>query len=145
VVTGSPFKVERQTEMSADVDAVTAREQAWVEALLAGDIAALESLLSPRFLLVGVRSTGTEPIGRDAWFATLSAMRFHAMALDRVEVSLFGGCAVASVNGEWTVDFHGRRIDERFLLTDVWAREAGEWRVVRRHSSPYAKNPSASA
>lgn len=125
--------------MTGDIEAVTAREQAWVEALLAGDIAKLETLLSPCFLLVGVRSTGTEPIGRDVWFATLGAMRFHAMALKGVEVSLFGDCALASVYGEWTVDFHGRRIDERFLLTDVWMREAVGWRAVRRHSSPYPK------
>jgi len=34
------------------------------------------------------------------------------------------------------VRYLGQPIDERVLLTDVWVREEGRWRVVRRHSSP---------
>ena len=43
---------------------------------------------------------------------------------------------VATVDAQWQVRYMGQLIDERVLLTDVWARVGEGWQVIRRHSSP---------
>lgn len=125
------------TQAPADVAAVTAREAQWTAALIAADSAALEDLLAPEFQLVGVRSTGVAAVPRAAWLASAPTIVFHKFKTETTSVQLFGDTALATVEGEWDIEFAGRPIREHFYVTDVWVRRAGHWRVVRRHSSPF--------
>jgi ketosteroid isomerase-like protein len=85
---------------------------------------------------------------RDAWFAGLGRMTFRRFNPNVTSVEAFGDTALATVEGDWTLEFDGRLIDENFYVTDVWVRREGQWRIVRRHSSPYqaaAVSPAADA
>jgi ketosteroid isomerase-like protein len=118
----------------ADIETL---ERQFGEAILAKDYAVLETLLAPEYRLVGVRSTGTSDMPRDAWFAGLGRMTFRRFKPRVTSVEVFGDTALATVEGDWTLEFDGRQIDEHFYVTDVWVRRDGGWRIVRRHSSPY--------
>jgi ketosteroid isomerase-like protein len=114
-------------------------EQAWRDALLAGDEARLQRLLHPDFQLVGIRSTGVSAFSRQTWFDTLGRMTISALDVAVTDLTALDGLAIATVEGSWTLEMDGRAIDERFLLTDVWVPGGDGWQVVRRHSSPYPK------
>ena len=124
--------------MAADapcVDVVTL-EAEWRDALLAKDEAALRRLIHPRYKLVGIRSTGSVAVDLEQWIAALRRMDIAALDVRVTDCVALDNVIVATVDAQWKVRYLGQPIDERVLLTDVWVREDGHWRVLRRHSSP---------
>lgn len=118
-------------------------EQALVEALSAHDRPALERILAPEFRLVGIRSTGQADMPRQPWLEASKDMVFHQFEVGVKAVEDYGDVAISTVDGYWRMDWRALKIDERFLLTDVWLHRDRAWRLVRRHSSPY-QPPDAS-
>ena len=121
----------------SDTQEIEGLEIDFSKAIVEKDMARLEALLAPEYRLVGVRSTGTSDMPRDAWFAGLGRMVFSRFEPTVSSVEVFGDTALATVEGSWALEFDGRQIDESFYVTDVWVRRDGQWRIVRRHSSPY--------
>lgn len=111
-------------------------ERAWRDALFAKDVAELRRLIHPQFKLVGIRSTGTVAVGLDEWLVALEKMDIASLEIRVVESIQLEGTMVATVDAQWKVRFMGHCIDERVLLTDVWAKGKEGWQVIRRHSSP---------
>ena len=117
------------------VDVVTL-EAEWRDALLAKDETALRRLIHPRYKLVGVRSTGSVAVDLEQWITALRRMDIAALDVRVIDCVALDNVIVATVDAQWKVRYLGQPIDERVLLTDVWVREDGRWRVLRRHSSP---------
>jgi ketosteroid isomerase-like protein len=128
----------------SDAQEIEGLENDFSKAILEKDMVRLDALLAPEYRLVGVRSTGTSDMPREAWFAGLGRMTFSRFEPTVSSIEVFGDTALATVEGSWTLEFDGRHIDERFYVTDVWVRRDGQWRIVRRHSSPYQPAVSAS-
>lgn len=124
--------------MAADAPCVdvVSLEAEWRDALLSKDEDALRRLIHPRFKLVGIRSTGSVAVDLDQWIAALRRMDIAALDVRVTDCVALADVIVATVDAQWKVRYLGQPIDERVLLTDVWVREDGRWRVVRRHSSP---------
>ena len=124
--------------MDADapcVDVMTL-EAEWRDALLSKDEEALRRLIHPQYKLVGIRSTGSVAVDLEQWIAALRRMDIAALDVRVTDCVALDNVIVATVDAQWKVRYLGQPIDERVLLTDVWVREQGQWRVVRRHSSP---------
>ena len=121
----------------SDTREIEGLENDFSKAIVEKDMVRLDALLAPEYRLVGVRSTGTSDMARDAWFAGLGRMAFSRFEPSVSSVEVFGDTALATVEGSWALEFDGRQIDESFYVTDVWVRRDGQWRIVRRHSSPY--------
>jgi hypothetical protein len=117
------------------VDVVTL-EAEWRDALLSKDEEALRRLIHPQYKLVGIRSTGSVAVDLEQWIAALRRMDIAALDVRVTDCVALDNVIVATVDAQWKVRYLGQPIDERVLLTDVWVREDGRWRVVRRHSSP---------
>ena len=115
---------------------VRALEAEWRDALLSKDEAALRRLIHPQYKLVGIRSTGSVAVDLEQWIAALRRMDIAALEVRVTDCVALDNVIVATVDAQWKVRYLGQPIDERVLLTDVWVREDGRWRVVRRHSSP---------
>ena len=115
---------------------VTTLEAEWRVALLAKDEAALRRLIHPQYKLVGIRSTGSVAVDLEQWIAALRRMDIAALEVRVTDCVALDNVIVATVDAQWKVRYLGQPIDERVLLTDVWVREEGQWRVLRRHSSP---------
>jgi len=111
-------------------------EAEWRDALLAKDEAALRRLIHPLYKLVGIRSTGSVAVNLEQWIAALRRMDIAALEVRVTDCVALDNVIVATVDAQWKVRYLGQPIDERVLLTDVWVREDGTWRVLRRHSSP---------
>ena len=115
---------------------VTTLEGEWRDALLAKDEKALRRLIHPQYKLVGIRSTGSVAVDLEQWIAALRRMDIAALEVRVTDCVALDNVIVATVDAQWKVRYLGQPIDERVLLTDVWVREDGAWRVLRRHSSP---------
>ena len=115
---------------------VTTLEGEWRDALIAKDEEALRRLIHPRFKLVGIRSTGSVAVDLEQWILALRRMDIASLEVRVTDCVALDNAIVATVDAKWKVRYLGQPIDERVLLTDVWVREEGTWRVVRRHSSP---------
>jgi hypothetical protein len=115
---------------------VATLEGEWRDALLQKDEETLRRLIHPRFKLVGIRSTGSVAVDLEQWIAALRRMDIAALEVRVTDCVALDNAIVATVDAQWKVRYLGQPIDERVLLTDVWVREDGRWRVVRRHSSP---------
>ena len=63
--------------------------------------------------------------------AVLKAFR-DATVLDQV--------MVGTVQARWRLKYLGRIIEDCVVLTDVWVRDDGQWRAIRRHSTPAPAN-----
>ena len=111
-------------------------EAEWRDALLQKDEAAIRRLIHPQFKLVGIRSTGSVAVDLEQWIAALRRMDIAALEVRVTDCVALEDVIVATVDAQWKVRYLGQPIDERVLLTDVWVREGGTWRVLRRHSSP---------
>ena len=111
-------------------------ERQWRDALFAKDEAALRRLIHPLFKLVGIRSTGTVTVGLDDWLGALKKMDIASLEVRVTDSVRVDHTIVATVDAQWKLRFMGQTIDERVLLTDVWALTGAGWQVLRRHSSP---------
>ena len=124
--------------MVADAACVDIRtlEAEWRDALLQKDEDALRRLIHPQYKLVGIRSTGSVAVDLEQWITALRRMDIAALEVRVTDCVALDNVIVATVDAQWKVRYLGQPIDERVLLTDVWVREDGRWRVLRRHSSP---------
>ena len=124
--------------MAADAPCIDAREleYQWRDALIAKDEASLRRLIHPQFRLVGIRSTGSVAVDLEQWITALRRMDIASLEVRVTDCVALDDVLIATVDAQWKVRYLGQLIDERVLLTDVWVREGGNWRVVRRHSSP---------
>ncbi len=122
--------------MAVDRNIIAEIERAWRDALFAKDEAALRELIHPQFKLVGIRSTGSVGVGLEEWLVALQRMDIASLDVRVIDSIACDETIVATVDAQWKVRFMGQPIDERVLLTDVWVREGGRWKVIRRHSSP---------
>ena len=109
---------------------VKSLEAEWRDALLAKDEDTLRRLIHPQYKLVGIRSTGSVAVDLEQWIAALRRMDIAALEVRVTDCVALDNVIVATVDAQWKVRYLGQPIDERVLLTDVWVREDGRWRVA---------------
>jgi hypothetical protein len=115
---------------------INSLECEWRDALLKGDVERLRSLVHPRFVLIGTRSTGPFTIDREEWLAAVQQREIVAIDLDIRDAVILDQVMIGTIEARWTVKYLGGEIEDCVLLTDVWVRDEEGWRCVRRHSSP---------
>ena len=122
--------------MAADCDLIRSLECEWRDALLSRDVDRLRSLIHPRFVLIGTRSSGPFVIDREEWLAAVQQREIVSIDLDIRDAVVLEDMMIGTIEARWKVKYLGGEIDDCVLLTDVWIREEGRWQAVRRHSSP---------
>ena len=128
--------------MNNDVAEIVELGKRWVEAELAGDTAAMDSLAHNDFLLVG-------PLGfildKAQWLERYSSGAFVTSALDwrDTTVRLFGDCAVVIGVHDQEAAYRGQPNNGQFRATHILIREDGDWTLVGMHLSPIATPPTA--
>ncbi len=115
---------------------IEAVERQWRDALCAKDMDLLRSLIHPRFVLIGTRSSGPFTMTRDEWLEAIQRRELVSIELEVGDALVLDQVMVGTVHANWCVKYLGREIEDCVLLTDVWVFDEGRWRVVRRHSSP---------
>jgi hypothetical protein len=118
--------------------AVLAAEKLRCDAMLAGDIAALEPLLDPR--LQFHHATGAVD-DKPAYLAKMAAGRITYVAIEWSEerviaLSEDSAVLVGRMATDVRVEGSHKRLNNR--VTTVWSSEAGVWRLVVFQSTPLA-------
>ena len=124
-----------------DAADIRTAEAEWNAAILAKDQAILDRYTAPEFELTGGAAGRDDAVPRSAWMANLKRMTFVKYETSVTDLHMAGDVAIATVEGNWTVEMNGRKGSEPFLLRDTWARRPGGWQVVSRYRVD--RNPEA--
>lgn len=119
-----------------DLQVVDALEREWRDALCRRDMDRLRTLIHPDFVLIGTRSTGPFVMHRDEWLDAIQRREVETIDLEVRDATALNGVMVGTVYAQWKVKYLGRLIQDCVLLTDVWVNDDGQWRAIRRHSTP---------
>jgi ketosteroid isomerase-like protein len=122
---------------------IGALEREWRDALCAKDVDRLRTLIHPRFVLIGTRSTGPFILTRDEWLDAIQKRELISIDLDIRDAVIFDQVMIGTIEAKWRVKYLGGEIEDCVLLTDVWVKDDERWKVVRRHSSPAPPNNKA--
>jgi ketosteroid isomerase-like protein len=109
---------------SPDKGAIIANEQAWTDAFIKSDPAAVKHLLADDF--VGVSAKG-EMYGRSQAIAEIAGGASVAGGLGEVHVTFHGDTAIAQ-GRSWSKDKSGAQ--EHLIWLDTWMCRGGAWQVV---------------
>ena len=73
------------------------------------------------------------------WIGELRSGRFIYNAIDVKEVSAknYGNTSVLVGRAEYTVTMLGQRSKYRLVYTEVYAKKAGQWKLVNLHTCSY--------
>jgi hypothetical protein len=123
----------RGDTLTAEFEAL---EQAWGEALVRQDRAALERFLAPDYTLV-VSATPDQPVARDTWLAQAEGpYRIEHFRIERLRARLLAdGLVAVSLLFEQRATVGGVDRSGVFFLTDIWRRGGANWEVVARYSA----------
>ena len=111
-------------------------EGEWRDALCSRDMDRLRSLVHRDFVLIGTRSTGPFLMQRDEWLDAIERRQVDSIDLDVRDATALPDVLIGTVHARWRIKYLGRLIEDCVVLTDVWVKEEGEWKVIRRHSTP---------
>jgi ketosteroid isomerase-like protein len=111
-------------------------EREWRDALCTKDMDRLQSLVHPDFVLIGTRSTGPFVMHRDEWLDAIQRRDVDTIDLEVHDATALDQVMVGTVQAKWRVKYLGRVIEDCVVLTDVWVKDEGRWRALRRHSTP---------
>lgn len=121
-----------------DVADVTAREQAWSNAWVAGDLSVLESLHNPDYVAINNigQFTSRKQVIDDV---RAGLFRYTSMLHKNVQIRIYGQTAV--VNGLTINKGHrdSRDVSGQFAYTRVYQKNDGVWRAVL---SQYTRIPA---
>lgn len=111
-------------------------ERDWRDALCKRDMARLQSLVHPDFVLIGTRSSGPFMMHRNEWLDAIQRREIDSIDLEVHDATALDQVMVGTVHAKWRVKYLGRVIEDCVLLTDVWVFDDGRWQALRRHSTP---------
>jgi hypothetical protein len=115
---------------------IEALEQEWRDALCRKDMEKLRALVHPDFVLIGTRSSGPFTMHRDDWLDAIQRRDVESIEVRVSDATALDQVMVGTVLAKWRLKYLGRVIEDCVLLTDVWVRDDGQWRAIRRHSTP---------
>lgn len=118
-----------------DAQQVVARAQQWQRAIEERDVQAAGRILDDDFSLVLVWPT-VSVLGRSEWLRTLPDYRVHEYEIEDRIVDSTDDLALIVQRVRMTTSVAGIDRDGTFVISDVWRRQNGTWRVWRRHSTP---------
>jgi len=124
-------------EAPADVtvDVLLERAARWDAAIKERDLVAAESLLASDFALELVQPVRSV-MGRDVWLEMLADYVVHEWEVEEQVVDQGEDVAALLQRVRMRATVMGEDRSGTFVVSDLWRRIDGEWRVWRRHSTP---------
>jgi hypothetical protein len=120
--------------VSAEEDIVE-RGDAWQRAIEARDPEAAAEILADDYALV-VTHPEAAVMPREEWLRVLPSYEVSAYEIHDRTVEIREDVAVVVQRIAMTAVVFGVDRSGVFILVDLWVRDAGTWRVWRRHSTP---------
>ena len=125
----------------ANTDSTTAMLEAlesdWNQAHMKGDAATLDALWSDD-LVVAVPGMPVMSKSDVLSFVRSGRMHFERYETSDIRVRVYGTAAVVTGRLQRTRTIDGKRLDDDWRFTKVYANQQGKWRVVAFHASEAA-------
>jgi ketosteroid isomerase-like protein len=127
---------------------ISALERQWTVAFQKKDYAALQELMADGYsLVIAVKDMPLQVVPRNAWLESLEDYDISDAHIDHITVRVYGEVAVVVMLWHQFAILAGQDRSAQFMLTDIWIKQGGEWKIVERHSSrpehPGAARPTA--
>jgi len=119
----------------ADVDELRARDEGWRRSIVARDAEAVLDFLDEDYRLELVQPERSV-IHRELWLRTLSDYHVHEWTEEDQVIDVQGDLGVILHRVYMRATVLGSDRSGVFVLTDIWRRQDGRWKVWRRHSTP---------
>lgn len=111
------------------------RIEAFQRVIEARDVEAARAVLDEDYALVLVQPKPLV-VTRSQWLGALPDYVVHEWTVQERFVDEDGDCAAVLQKGFQRAVVQGQSRDGAFIVSDIWRRRDGAWRVWRRHSSP---------
>ena len=129
---------EGETGLGAELGRL---EQRFMTAVADRDLDFLERHLGEEFTLTTGRP-GHETRNRSEWLeVTATTYEIRSFSFDELEALDYGEVAVVRSRYSQEASMGGADRTQTFLMTDVWHRREGAFRLVTRHISPLPRDP----
>ena len=126
-------------EKSTDAEqAIKKVEKEWAEALVKRDLAAIDRIESPDWMLADPEGNLVSKANTDADLKS-GALTFETVHNDELKVRVFGDTAIASGLVTEKIKFQGQQTSAQYRFTDVFIRRDGRWQAISTHLSRVAK------
>ena len=125
--------------MDAEQDLIE-RWHGWQASIEARDVAAAGGFLADDYALELVQPDRAV-VPREAWLAMLPDYVVSGYRILAQIVEISGDVGLVLHRAEQQATVLGADRSGTFVLTDVWRRVDGVWRVWRRHSTPLSAGP----
>jgi ketosteroid isomerase-like protein len=112
------------------------RNDLWEGAIQDRDPVAAGSVLAEDYALVLVHPAPAV-LHREDWLAMLPDYVVHEWTVEERIVDVVGDLAAILQRVSMQATVQGTDRSGLFAISDVWRRIEGEWRVWRRHSTPF--------
>lgn len=132
-----PGSVTVVESVESDLDELLARVRAWDAAVQARDEDACGGLLASDFALELVQPV-RNVMTRDVWLEVLVDYVVHDWQVEDEIVDLDGNVGALLRRVRMSATVMGEDRSGVFVISDLWRRVDGEWRVWRRHSTPFS-------
>ncbi|HVF12447.1 MAG TPA: nuclear transport factor 2 family protein [Actinomycetota bacterium] len=113
------------------------RNDAWEKAIRDRDPDAAREVLAEDYALVLVHPAPAV-VTRDEWIAMLPDYVVHEWTVEERQVDVVGDLAAVLQRVQMRATVNGIDRSGLFAISDVWRRLDGQWRVWRRHSTPFS-------
>ena len=113
-------------------------EKKWNAAIQSQDVAGMGKFLADSyFLAVAMEGRPLQVVPRERWLENLKFYKIHSHSIDDIKVHVYGEAAIVLMlfTQKATVGRAQTDRSAQFLITDVWVKQKGGWRVAERHSS----------
>jgi ketosteroid isomerase-like protein len=117
------------------LDELSAAMRRFDEAVQQRDLVAADEVLDEDYALVLVHPSAVHT-PRASWLHLLPDYVVHSYIVEEQHIDQVGDVAAVLSRVRMRATVLGEDRSGLFVLTDVWRRREGGWRVWRRHSSP---------
>lgn len=127
---------------AGDEQAIMRMEEEWTNALVKGDLAAIDRIVTSDWML-------TTPTGqlltKEQADADLKSgtLKFESVKTDDLKVKVHGDVALVFGLETEKSTFRGKDMSGQYRFTDVFLKRAGRWQCIATHVSKVAASPAA--
>ncbi len=145
-----PFLLALALQVSANPSDKTtallrAKDQALLDAIAPGDRKVWEQTLAPDAVYVDENGTIMDRAEFLKQLDPLPAGASGSLKIASYESHIAGDLATVIHTDDEQENYHGQMLSARYLMTETWRRDAGEWKLYLVHAYAVLKDPPAMA
>src|ERR1044072_3111094 len=126
---------QSQDKTSGAEQEVTALNRAWADAIVRGDMEALDRLFASDMTVTSGNGTVRNKAKEMDELRPSADIKTYFFNTEDVRVRVFGNGAVVTGHAKWRINLKGREIDNERRYTLVFIKQDGRWQIVAQQLS----------